>query len=85
MNPRTPAESLIAETLAKALSGDLAVGPLDLVRLAAAAREVEPARIAPLALRRWLHLDPRAAALVRRFSAETSDQSVRTAPRSCPP
>ena len=68
MTPRTPAESLIADTLAKALSGNLTVGPLDLVRLAAAARDVDPARIAPLALRRWLHLDPRAALLLRRLS-----------------
>jgi hypothetical protein len=68
MTPRTPAESLIADTLAKALSGNLTVGPLDLARLAAAARDVEPTRIAPLALRRWLQLDPRAAVLLRRFN-----------------
>ena len=50
MNPRTPAEELIAQTLANALRGHLSLGPLDVMRLASAAREVETHRIAGLAL-----------------------------------
>jgi hypothetical protein len=53
MKPRTPAEELIADTLAKALMGQLTVGPLDMMRLAAAAREVEGHRTATLTLERW--------------------------------
>lgn len=68
MSPRTPAESLIADTLASALRGRISVGPLDLVRLAAAAREVEPSRIASLTLERWLATDPRARELLRSFA-----------------
>jgi len=64
MTPRTPAEELIAQTLANALSGNLAVGPLDLVRLVTAAREVEPKRIASLALHRWVATDGRARDLL---------------------
>ena len=65
MTPRTPAEHLIADILAKALSGDLTVGPLDLMRLTAAAREVESSRVAPLALARWLLQDPRARVVIQ--------------------
>ena len=68
MTPRNPAETLIAETLAAALRGQLAVGPLDLLRLASAAREVESHRIAALALERWLATDPRARDVLRRFA-----------------
>lgn len=68
MTPRTPAETLIADTLAKALSGHLSVGPLELVRLAAAAREVDPQRIAGLALHRWLAIDLRAQELLFQFT-----------------
>jgi hypothetical protein len=68
MKPRTPAEGLIAETLASALRGQLSVGPLDLVRLAAAAREVESSRIAALTLERWLATDPRARELLLSFT-----------------
>jgi hypothetical protein len=60
MKPRTPAEELIADTLAKALMGQLTVGPLDMMRLAVAAREVDSRRIAELALQRWLTMDHRA-------------------------
>jgi hypothetical protein len=68
MTPRTTAERLIADTLAAALSGKLALGPLDLMRLAAAAREIEPERIAVLALERWWTSDPRAREVLRRFA-----------------
>lgn len=68
MKPRTPAEELIAQTLANALGGNLALGPLDVMRLATAAREVESHRIAGLALERWLVTDPRARELLRFFA-----------------
>jgi len=42
------------------LSGNLTLGPLDVMRLATAAREVEAHRIAGLALERWVATDPRA-------------------------
>ena len=65
MKPRTPAEELIAQTLANALRGQLSLGPLDMMRLASAAREVEPSHIAALALERWMATDPRASELMR--------------------
>ena len=65
MKPRTPAEELIADTLAKALMGKLIVGPLDMMRLAAAAREVDSQHIAELAIERWLATDSRASELLR--------------------
>jgi hypothetical protein len=68
MKPRTPAEELIAQTLANALRGNLALGPFDVMRLATAAREVEAHRIASLALERWLVTDPRARELLRHFA-----------------
>lgn len=68
MKPRTPAEELIAQTLANALRGNLALGPLDVMRLATAAREVESHRIAGLALERWLVTDPQARELLRFFA-----------------
>lgn len=68
MKPRTPAEELIAQTLANALRGNLALGPLDVMRLATAAREVETQRIAGLALERWLAIDPRARDLLCLFA-----------------
>ncbi len=68
MKPRTPAEELIAQTLANALSGNLTLGPLDVMRLATAAREMEAQRIAGLALERWLVTDPRARDLLRLFA-----------------
>jgi hypothetical protein len=68
MKPRTPAEELIAQTLANALRGQLSLGPLDMMRLASAAREVEPRRIAALAIERWLTTDPRAGGLLRQFT-----------------
>jgi hypothetical protein len=37
MKPRTPSEELIAQALANALRGNLALGPLDVMRLATAA------------------------------------------------
>ncbi len=67
MKPRTPSEELIAQALANALRGNLAIGPLDVMRLATAAREVEPHRIAGLALERWAATDPRARELLRHF------------------
>ncbi len=71
MKPRTPAEELIAQTLANALRGQLTLGPLDVMRLAGAAREVEPQHIAALAIKRWLSTDPRARDIVRHFAANT--------------
>ena len=71
MKPRTPAEELIAQTFANALRGQLTLGPLDIMRLAAAAREVEPRHIAVLAIERWLATDPRARDLLRYFVAST--------------
>jgi hypothetical protein len=71
MKPRTPAEELIAQTLANALRGNLTLGPLDVMRLAGAAREVESHRVAALALERWLATDPRARDLVRYFATIT--------------
>jgi hypothetical protein len=68
MKPSSPAEELIAHALANALRGNLALGPLDVMRLATAAREVEPHRIAGLALERWLATDPRARDLLRLFA-----------------
>ena len=68
MKPRTPAEELIAQTLANALRGQLSLGPLDMIRLASAAREVEPSHIAALALERWLANDSRARELLRLFA-----------------
>lgn len=67
MKPRTPGEDLIAQTLANALRGHLALSPLDVMRLAAAVREVESSRVAGLALERWLAIDPRAPELIRNF------------------
>ena len=68
MKPRTPAEELIAQTLANALRGQLSLGPFDVMRLAAAAREVDAQSIAALALERWLVTDPRARELLRLFA-----------------
>ena len=67
MKPSTPAEELIAQTLADALCGQLKVGPMDLMKLAAAAREVESGKIALLALERWMSCDPRAVTLLRKI------------------
>lgn len=77
MIPRTPAETLIANTIARALSGQLTVAPFDLMRLATAAREVEPARVAPLALALWLREDPRAQDIIRWLSGRTAHPSDR--------
>ena len=69
MKPRTPAEELIAQTLANALRGQLSLGPLDIMRLASAAREVNANRIAGLALERWLATDLRAREIIHRFTS----------------
>jgi hypothetical protein len=71
MKPSTPAEELIAQTLANALRGQLTLGPLDVMRLASASREVEPRHIAVLAIECWLATDPRARDLLRHFAAST--------------
>jgi hypothetical protein len=67
VKPRTPAEELIAQTLANALRGQLSLGPLDMMRLASAAREVEPSHIASLSLEQWIETDPRARQMLSRF------------------
>jgi hypothetical protein len=46
------------------LMGKLALVPMDMMRVAAAAKEVEAQRIAGLALERWLVIDPRARDLL---------------------
>jgi hypothetical protein len=83
MKPRTPAEELIADTLAKALMGQLTVGPLDMMRLAAAAREVDSRRIAELAIERWLTTDPRAIELIRIFARRFSRLPGVAQPSDC--
>ena len=75
MEPRTPAEELIAQTVANALRGQLSLGPLDMMRLASAAREVEPHHIAALAIESWLSTDPRARDLVRHFATSIPSAS----------
>ena len=68
MKPRTPAEELIAQTLANALRGQLSLGPLDMMRVASATKEVEPHHVAALAIGRWIKTDPRAMELLRHFT-----------------
>ena len=67
MKPRTQAEELVADTLAKALMGKLMISPLDMMRLASAVREVDGQRIADLAIERWLATDPRARGFLRKL------------------
>jgi hypothetical protein len=64
MTPATADEALVARTLTAALRGTLNVGPLDLMRLAAAAPRVPADRVAVLALLDWLRSDPQAQALM---------------------
>ena len=65
MIPSTDAERLVATTLADALRGRLNLGPLDIGRLAVAAKQVPAERVAALALRQWVSTDPRARDLLR--------------------
>lgn len=65
MTPRNEAERLVATALADALRGRLALGPLDIARLAVAAKQVPTERIAGLALRQWVAVDPHARDLLR--------------------
>jgi hypothetical protein len=60
MIPANESERLVADAIANALRGTLSLGPMDMMRLATAARDVEGERIAYLALRRWAAIDPRA-------------------------
>jgi hypothetical protein len=64
MTPATADEALVARTLAAALRGTLSVGPVDFMRLAAAAPRVPADRVAVLALIDWLRSDPRAQELI---------------------
>jgi hypothetical protein len=71
MTPTTEAERLVADAIANALRGTFAVGPMDMMRLATAARDVQPERIADLALRRWAAMDPRARNLLEKILLTT--------------
>ncbi len=64
MIPANESERLVADAIANALRGTLSLGPMDMMRLASAAREVPPERIADLALRRWALSDPNARAIM---------------------
>ena len=78
MKPRTPAEELIAQTLANALRGQLSLGPLDMMHLASAAREVDSNRIATLAIERWLSIDPQAGNQLRQILNRGERPATRT-------
>jgi hypothetical protein len=65
VTPRNDAERLVATALADALRGRLALGPLDIARLAVAAKQVPAERVAGLALRQWVAVDPRARDALR--------------------
>jgi hypothetical protein len=65
VTPRNEAERLVATALADALRGRLALGPLDIARLAVAAKQVPEERVASLALRHWVAVDPRARDVLR--------------------
>lgn len=67
MIPRSSDEELIAQTLADALRGKMNLSPGDLMRLGAAAREVNPKYVAGLALERWIRTDPRAVHILQFF------------------
>ncbi|MFM2092536.1 MAG: hypothetical protein RLZZ127_3025 [Planctomycetota bacterium] len=75
MIPANESERLVADAIANALRGTLSLGPMDMMRLASAAREVPPERIADLALRRWAAVDPRAAHLLRGALLAVMDRS----------
>lgn len=57
-------EDFIAGVLADALRGELQVGLADAARIAMSAQRIEPRRIAPLALAKWLAADPRARQVI---------------------
>lgn len=60
MRPASTEEDFIAGVLADALRGELRVGLADAARIAMSAQRIEPRRIAPLALAKWMVADPRA-------------------------
>jgi hypothetical protein len=66
MIPANESERLVADAIANALRGTLSLGPMDMMRLAAAAREVPPERIAELALRRWTEVDANALRILNK-------------------
>ena len=65
MTPATPEEDFIASVLADALRGQLRMGFGDAARIAVAASNLDPKRVAPLALARWAAADPRARDILR--------------------
>lgn len=65
MKPASAEEDFIAGVLADALRGELQVGLADAARIAMSAQRIEPRRIAPLALAKWMATDPRAREVMR--------------------
>lgn len=65
MKPITAEEDFIANVLADALCGQLRIGFGDAARIAKAAANLNPERVAPLALLRWATADPRAQDILR--------------------
>ena len=66
----TDADNQVAAVLSDALRGQVRLGPLDVLRLRSAAQQVDPDRVAGMALRAWMDKDPRAESLLRRLLAE---------------
>jgi hypothetical protein len=65
VKPASTEEDFIAGVLADALRGELQVGLADAARIAMSAQRIEPRRIAPLALAKWMAADPRAREVMR--------------------
>ena len=65
MKPASADEDFIAGVLADALRGEVQIGIADAARIAMSARRIEPRRIAPLALAKWMAADSRAAEVLR--------------------
>jgi hypothetical protein len=62
--PTTDHERYLAGIIADALAGKLHLTIADAPRLAAAARQVQPDRIGPMALAAWIDRDPDAKAVL---------------------
>jgi hypothetical protein len=65
MKPATTEEHFIAGVMADALRGELQLGFGDAARIAMSAQRIDAARIAPLALTKWMAADPRAREVMR--------------------
>lgn len=70
MKPASAEEDFIAGVLADALRGELQVGLADAARIAMSAQRIEPHRIAPLALAKWIAADPYARSILYRALME---------------